>query len=254
MYGLNLQRVVATHRYPAHITRSYSASPQQPTQKLDGSSNPQADILAHLPDLSELAAHLNTTFSPLQFPPELAARILTHQSHKHAAISSNTRLSFIGRRVLSTYLMLFLHSNPEINEGFDYELMTERALNTYTLGEYVGPKWGLPSVMKWRPVGLDEKFDVRDALRLGREASRSIGLYKVAGTTVEAVVGGVFHQFGGNTAHRLFHTRLLPHILLPGQPEGLHDAFHGHAYKICQQMGGLQASLEAPDSQDSSNR
>ena len=101
----------------------------------------------------------------------------------------------IGRRVLHSYLMLFLHSYPEINESFDYDQLAQKALNTYTLGEFVGPKLGLPSVMKWRPVGLDEKFDVRDALRLGRDVSRSIGLYKVSGTTVEAVVGGVFHQF-----------------------------------------------------------
>lgn len=101
----------------------------------------------------------------------------------------------IGRRVLHSYLMLFLHSYPEVNESFDYQHLAEKALNTYTLGEFVGPKWGLPSVMKWRPVGLDEKFNVRDALNLGHDVSRSIGLYKVSGTTVEAVVGGIFHQF-----------------------------------------------------------
>ena len=54
-------------------------------------------------------------------------------------------------------------------------------------------------------------------------------------------------------AHRLFHTRLLPHILLPGRAEGLHDAFHGHAQKISQQMGGLQANLVTPDSQESNS-
>jgi len=56
----------------------------------------------------------------------------------------------------------------------------------------------------------------------------SSGLYRVRGTTVEAIVGGIFHQFvsmsmsvnrlmlthqkGGLAAHRLFHTRLLPHL------------------------------------------
>lgn len=91
--------------------------------------------------------------------------------------------------------MLFLQSYPEINDSYNYETIAENALNTYTLGECVAPKWGLPSVMKWRPVGLNAPVDVRDALQLGRDVSRSIGLYKVAGTTVEAVVGGVFHQF-----------------------------------------------------------
>lgn len=97
-----------------------------------------------------------------------------------------------GRRVLNTYLLLFLHSFPSPKVTYDYEQITENALNTYVLGEHVGPQWGLPSVMKWRPVGLDENIN---AARLGRDASRSIGLYKVTGTTVEAVVGGMFHQF-----------------------------------------------------------
>ncbi|KAI0687775.1 ribonuclease-III-like-domain-containing protein [Cytidiella melzeri] len=254
MTGLNFQRAAAVHEHRPRTACSYSTAQLPPAQQNGESSHPQAKILAHLPDLPDLAAHLNRTFSPLQFPPALAARILTHQSHKHAIISSNTRLSFIGRRVLNSYLMMFLHSNPDMTAGFDYEQVAEKTLNTYLLGEFVGPKWGIPSVMKWRPVSLDEKIDPRNALRLGRDVSRSIGLYKVAGTAVEAVVGGVFHQFGGTVSHRLFHTRLLPHILLPGRHDGLHDAFHGHAMKICQQMGGLQGSLVEPDTQGSRSR
>ena len=43
-----------------------------------------------------LAEHLNTVFSPLQFPPELASRILTHASHPDAKLRHNGRLSFVG--------------------------------------------------------------------------------------------------------------------------------------------------------------
>ena len=43
-----------------------------------------------------LARHLNEVFSPLQFPPELASRILTHASHPDAARRHNARLSFVG--------------------------------------------------------------------------------------------------------------------------------------------------------------
>lgn len=52
--------------------------------------------IANLPETPKMTAHLNRVFAPLQFPPELAARILTHVSHKHSVLSSNARLSFIG--------------------------------------------------------------------------------------------------------------------------------------------------------------
>lgn len=69
------------------------------------------------------------------------------------------------------------------------------ALDTYVLGEHVGPKWNIPAIMKWRPVRLDPTTKPGSVLQLGPDVSRSVGLYKVTGTTVEAVVGGVFHQF-----------------------------------------------------------
>jgi len=45
---------------------------------------------------SHLAEHLNGLFHPLQFPPELARRILTHASHPAAINGHNARLSFMG--------------------------------------------------------------------------------------------------------------------------------------------------------------
>ena len=40
--------------------------------------------------------HLNGVFPGLQFPPELARRILTHASHQTATNGHNASLSFIG--------------------------------------------------------------------------------------------------------------------------------------------------------------
>ena len=45
---------------------------------------------------SHLAEHLNGLFHPLQFPPELARRILTHASHPAAINGHNAGLSFVG--------------------------------------------------------------------------------------------------------------------------------------------------------------
>lgn len=95
-----------------------------------------------------------------------------------------------GRRVLETYLQLFLHSTPGLqatsSPDYDFDNITARALNTYVLGEHVAPQWRLPDIMCWRPVANDG---------LKTNDMRSIGLYKVSGTMVESVMGGLFHQF-----------------------------------------------------------
>lgn len=176
-----------------------------------------------------LVQHLENLFSPLKFPPELASRILTHASHPDATRRHNTRLSFVGeymrvkhlvvhhispsrdqnaytrpgRRVLQSYLLMFIHSSPALRPDHDYEKFILHALNTYTLGELVAPKWELGKVTKWkpmnvgnlsRPLGPDDDAPSPFA-DVKADNARSIGMYKVHGTTVEAVVGGVFHQF-----------------------------------------------------------
>ena len=106
-------------------------------------------------------------------------------------------MALIGRRVLQSYLLLFLHSSSGLKPTHDYEQLVERALNTYVLGEHVGPQWQLGKVMKWTPATSNSSItsDPMSVVHLGTEATRSIGLYKVEGTAVEALVGGVFHQF-----------------------------------------------------------
>ena len=172
----------------------------------------------------------------------------------------NPNYSCSGRRVLHSYLLLFLHSSPASAPSLDYEDVASRALNTYILGEFVAPQWALGDVIRWTPARpIEDK---------GLTSLKGIGLYKVHGTVVEAVMGGVFHQFvrtlsscihifhdpryitnslyifqGGSVAHRLFHPRLLPHILLPGRSEGLHDSFHEHALATCEKMGGANGPL-----------
>lgn len=74
-----------------------------------------------------------------------------------------------------------------------------------------------------------------------------VGLYKVLGTTVEAIFGGVYYQFGAAEAHKLFHTHLLPHILLKGTPQGVPDVYHSRAMKLYKNVnGGIDFSLSQP--------
>ena len=151
-----------------------------------------------------LARHLDETFVPLKFPPALAQRILTHLSHRDSVRGHNSRFAFLGvfttirptlitvsslfvitgRRTLEAYLLLFLQGLSAAAEH-DHSPIVARVLNTHALGEHVAPHWRMQDVMRWVPPragdpGLD---------------GRAAGLHKVAGTTVEAIVGGVLHQF-----------------------------------------------------------
>jgi hypothetical protein len=161
-----------------------------------------AQVATRPEELQQMKAHLDGLFAPLEFPPELARRILTHASHRDAVSGHNQRLSFIGasprrhplrapahatpgRRVLESYFLLFLHSAPlPANAKPDYARLAERNIHTYVFGEHVGAGWALGNVMRWTPPGKG---------RNGKAAS--IGLYRIAGTAMEALVGGVYHQF-----------------------------------------------------------
>ncbi|KAG6332949.1 hypothetical protein ID866_6144 [Astraeus odoratus] len=207
---------------------------------------------ASTPVDTHFSAHLNKVLTPLQFPPELARRILTHSSHKEAVDGHNGRLAFVGRRVLESYYLLFVHGcakGTTSSSQHDYDALVPRTLNTYVLGEHVAPRWSLGHVLRWAPTAPRDtleavqahrpEHELADALAASPGVLRSVGLYKVMGEAVQAVVGGVYHQFGGSVAHRLFHTQILPHILLPNERSGVPMEFHSRAMSISEQMGGL---------------
>jgi hypothetical protein len=96
-----------------------------------------------------------------------------------------------GRRVTDSFLLLWMHSlPPEVGDKLDYERTVERVLNTYLLGEHVAPRWGLTTVMRWSSaVTSVEEGEIPEG------GAIQTGLFKVAGTTVEAVLGGIYHQY-----------------------------------------------------------
>lgn len=121
--------------------------------------------------------YLRSQFPPLDFPPDVAQRILTHASFREGAqtYGHNTRLAFMGRRALQMYFMLFLQSvSPASLEGrlpqtlgiaatdgadkqptfeqdgiLDFEKLTDEVLDTHNLGKYVGNEWKLERAMRW---------------------------------------------------------------------------------------------------------
>ncbi|THH07038.1 hypothetical protein EW145_g3658 [Phellinidium pouzarii] len=197
-----------------------------------------------------LIEHLHHIFPPLEFPPTISTQMLTHISAKEAWAGHNARLAFVASVELSPA------SSPSLDPDatFDFNLIAYRALHTNLLGEYVGNQWKLRRIMLWTlPIPSSAKAATRMSLsrHFEEDGKRSRdynpvagpGLYKVQGTTVEGIMGGVFHQFGGTIAQRVFHTRLLPHILCPGTPFGLHDAFHNAALDMQERMGGADGLL-----------
>ncbi|KAF8327259.1 ribonuclease-III-like-domain-containing protein [Cantharellus anzutake] len=195
-------------------------------------------------------SYLESQFPPLQFPPDLAKRVLTHSSYRKGAqtYGHNTRLAFMGRRVMDAYFLMSLQASlPESVAGpsFDggnaateevpytnFQELTENVLDTHTLGRHVGNEWGIGKVMRWTSA-KNHLASNPGAVHAGR--------IKVQGTAVEATVGGIFHQFGGVAAYVAFHTRVLPN-LVPVLPASLHERVED----VCYQLGGRNAPLR-PD-------
>ncbi|KAJ7151012.1 hypothetical protein C8R46DRAFT_914199 [Mycena filopes] len=184
--------------------------------------------------------HLNGLFPPLKFPSELSARILTHASHPAAFHGHNAQFAFIGRRVLESYLLLLLASSPHLKPSHDLQAIVSSVLNTYFLGEHIGSKWGLGRVMRWTPTIAAEML--KDETRVDKmQLLKDVGLYKVQGDAATAVLGGIFQQFGGSVAHRVFHTRMLPRLLLP--QGGLPVCFYADAHEACARLGGSDGQV-----------
>ena len=192
---------------------------------------------------TRFAEHLNGLFPTLSFPPELARRILTHNSHPASAHGHNAAFSFMGRRVLESYLLLMLSSSKAVKPTHDLDAIVQRTLNSYVVGQHVGSKWGLGRKLRWTPTVSKELLKPgQDQTRL----LRSVGLYKVQGDAVSAVIGGIFHQFGASVAHRVFHTRVLP-LLTQLPKDGLPADFTEDARVLCERMGGPDGPLSIPD-------
>lgn len=85
--------------------------------------------------------------------------------------------------------------------------------------------------------------ELKTLLTANPGTTRRVCLFKFTGDAVQAVKGGGYHQFGGSVAHRLFHTRILPHILLPGKVEGVPAEFHQKVLVLCEHMGGVDGNL-----------
>ncbi|KAF4616811.1 hypothetical protein D9613_008499 [Agrocybe pediades] len=235
-------------------TRSGSSREAEQEEEYDSIPGRQIDASVEVPP--HFSEYLERLFSPLKFPPELAQRILTHASHRDARRGHNAGLSFIGalsrfpepkgceteaeitgRRVLSSYLLMFLQSSPELTPQHDFEEILASTLHTNLLGEHVGHEWGVGQVLVWQPAASASKLNGE---RTELSVLRSAGLYKVQGEAIQAIMGAIYQQYGASVAHRVFHTRLLPLLKVKG---GLPQAFYAHADRVLKTIGGENVPL-----------
>ncbi|KAG8868755.1 hypothetical protein FRB98_003232 [Tulasnella sp. 332] len=166
----------------------YHASDRPKKEVLPASSNEEA------------THYLQSLLPSLEFPEKVVLRMITHPSWKAGFEGHNNRLSFIGRRVLNAYLVLFLHdaraklqastpsTSAEAPEEADYQAIVETALDTGPLGKYVGGAWKVEDVTRWTS-------------NVAVEADKGLhwaGRHAVRAATVEAIMGGVFHQYVRN--------------------------------------------------------
>lgn len=98
-----------------------------------------------------------------------------------------------GRRVIESYLLLFLNSSSALRSAHDLDAILNRTVNSYILGEHVGSSWGLGRALRWTPsIPASQMLSVNDG---NRKLLKGVGFYKVQGDTVAAVIGGIYHQF-----------------------------------------------------------
>ncbi|XP_006463482.1 hypothetical protein AGABI2DRAFT_208304 [Agaricus bisporus var. bisporus H97] len=233
------------HHTPSnHSSSSRKDSPWGNREKFGQDAQPTP--LWQLKPDPQFSEHLNAVFNPLEFNPEAARRCLTHASHPTAVNGHNQGMSFLGRRVLETYLHLYLSSSKHLKPTHDFNQITNWTIGTYTLGQHVGSKWGLGRVMRWVPTLSKDRLRSVEGKGEISQLSRVVGLYKVQGDAVAAVMGTIFQQFGGSVALRAFHTRVLPNLLLDGKNGGLPLVFHSEAREICNKMGGSESDLTKP--------
>ncbi|PPR03652.1 hypothetical protein CVT24_007766 [Panaeolus cyanescens] len=230
----------STYSKPVH-SRPQRDAHEEDDMAVFGSSSSRNSETQQISHFEECAVeHFAGLFPELQFSPELAKRLLTHASHPRAKDGHNGGLAFLGRRVINTYLQLFLASSPNFSLTHDINTISTQALNPNLVGEKIGNSWGLGRVMRWTPAA--PSYKLKDSA-IEEQVKREAGLYKVQAEAVQGIVGGIYQQYGASVAHRFFHTRVLPYLLVKG---GVPGVFHQEAHSILKQMGGRNGPLLEP--------
>ena len=143
------------------------------------------------------------TFLAVDVSPQLLELALTHRSYayEHGGLAHNERLEFLGDSILGQAVTVMLYrDNPDLDEG---ELAKRRAslVSSVALAEVA------------RVIGLGRH------IRLGRGEELTGGHDKssILADTVEAVIGAIYLDAGGEAATALVMRLIAPLLLDPAR-------------------------------------
>ncbi|KDN44498.1 hypothetical protein K437DRAFT_224959 [Tilletiaria anomala UBC 951] len=187
----------------------------------DRSITPQTSV-------EELQDELRNSILPgFPLPDSVALQMVSHESWDYGKSlgGHNRRLSFLGRRALKAFLMMFFHcalaSPPASSSSTTASQRTkanelvfaadarviDELLHTSALGQGAGSSLRLERVMRWTPALLPPSSSTQGPQS---NQARESGLFKIRGICLEAIVGAIYHQHGAHMAQLFFQSQILP--------------------------------------------
>ncbi|EGG09214.1 uncharacterized protein MELLADRAFT_115851 [Melampsora larici-populina 98AG31] len=206
---------------------SHLYSPSKLRQILKPAKAVTSRAVLHFPHSKTIKEHLEELLFPLQFTEQLACRIVSSKNliKSQASLDElkaergdvgyvllgehNTKLSFLGRRMMHFALSDFLINAPIVSpltttpSRLSPQVLENALLTKFMLGQYVGNQWELEKIMRWREL---------DGLSSGSSEMVGTGLWTARGHTVEAILGAVMLQHGTRLSLAVFHSLVLPHL------------------------------------------
>ncbi|KAH9811214.1 hypothetical protein DFH28DRAFT_463368 [Melampsora americana] len=206
---------------------SHLYSPSKLRQILKPPPPISSHALLHFPHSKTIKDHLDELLFPLQFTEQLACRIVSSKNLIKSQTSlnelkaergdlgfvllgeHNTKLSFLGRRIMHFALSDFLMNAPLVSpltttsSRLSTEILENALLTKFVLGQYVGNQWELEKIMRWREL---------DGFSSGSNQIIGTGLWTARGHTVEAILGAVMLEHGTRSSLAVFNSLVLPHL------------------------------------------
>ncbi|KAI8451985.1 hypothetical protein BY996DRAFT_7257207 [Phakopsora pachyrhizi] len=230
---------------------NHEYSPSQLRQALR--TTPSQSVL-HFAHSQTIKSHLEELLYPMKFSEQLACRVVSSKNLIKSQDSlealqrerdtgfvmlgeHNTKLSFIGRRMMHFALSSFLIHAPTLkplknpSSRLSAQVLEDALLTKFVLGQYVGHQWELEKVMRWRE--LEEVQTDK-----GRHGT---GLWTARGHAVEAIVGAVMTHHGTRQSLAVFNSLVLPHLSFRLDPAYLPAirAVQAHDCKLENPTAGL---------------
>ncbi|KAI9504805.1 54S ribosomal protein L3 mitochondrial [Coemansia spiralis] len=136
-----------------------------------------------------LEARLNIKFKDIG----LMERVCTHKSFEQGRLPSNDRLSWLGKRALNLYVGEYLQLKYPNLVPETLQDVQHANFGITSLAE-VARHFGMQPVMRWKSVSKD---------------APKVGLTKVLGKSVQALVGAIYQDQGAQMAKQFVHQHII---------------------------------------------